>query len=95
MVNLEFVPREIAERKYHFAPLRRQQREVERLVRAGRYANVTEFMRHAIDHYLDSIGRPPLSQQAREMAEEYEAGRGRSRDPDRLQAASMDTDEQW
>lgn len=95
MVNLGLVPREIAQRKYHFAPLRRQQREVERLLRAGRYANVTDFMRHAIDHYLDSIGRPPLAQQAREMAAEYEAGRGRGRDADRLQAASMQTDEQW
>ncbi|MBI5477326.1 MAG: hypothetical protein HY906_00635 [Deltaproteobacteria bacterium] len=89
------MPREIAERKYHFAPLQRQRREVERLVRSGRYANVTDFLRHAIDHYLDSIGRPPLSQQAREMAEEYEAGRERTRDADRLQAASMETDERW
>lgn len=85
--------REIAQRKYHFAPLTRQRREIERLVRTGRYENVTDFMRRAIDHYLDSVGRPPLSQQAREMAEEY--GERRDRAADRMQAPSMETDESW
>jgi Arc/MetJ-type ribon-helix-helix transcriptional regulator len=76
-------------------PLRRQRRAIEELVRSGRYANVTDFMRHAIDHYLDSIDRPPPSPPARAMADDYEAGRRRTRDADRLQAASMETDEQW
>jgi Arc/MetJ-type ribon-helix-helix transcriptional regulator len=89
------MPGEIAGRRFHFVPLRRQWRAIEKLVRSGRHANVTDFMRHAIDHYLDSIGRPPLSQQPREMAEEHEARRRRTRDADRLQAASMETDEQW
>jgi Arc/MetJ-type ribon-helix-helix transcriptional regulator len=93
MVNLTGMARQIAKRKVHFAPLTRQQREIDRLVRAGRHQNVTEFMRAAIDHYLDSIGRPPLSQQAREMAEEY-AGR-QDRDADRLQARAMETEETW
>jgi Arc/MetJ-type ribon-helix-helix transcriptional regulator len=89
--------REIAQRKYHFAPLRRQQAAIERLVRSGRFENVSDFMRRAIDHYLDSIGRPSLTQQAREMAEEYEQGgaRERDREADDLQAPSMQTEERW
>ena len=83
----------IASRKYHFAPLKRQQRRVERLVREKRFRTVTEFMRAAIDHYLDAIGRPTLSQQARDMADDWAAGRSEERGE--IQAESMESDEEW
>jgi Arc/MetJ-type ribon-helix-helix transcriptional regulator len=85
--------RGIARRKVHFAPLTRQQKEINRLLRARRFRNVTEFMRAAIDHYLDSVGRPPLSQQARQQAEDF--AQSRDRDADELQAPSMSTRERW
>jgi Arc/MetJ-type ribon-helix-helix transcriptional regulator len=84
----------IAKKKLHVAPLARQAKAIQKLLRQGRYRNVTEFLRAAIDHYLDHIGRPPLSTQAREMAEEYH----RSNETDasvRLQDRSMETDETW
>jgi Arc/MetJ-type ribon-helix-helix transcriptional regulator len=86
----------IAQRKLHFAPLERQKRVIERLLREGRFRNVTHFLRDAVDHYLDRIGRPPLSEQARQMAEDF-----RARSPDReaevsrLQDASRTIDENW
>lgn len=87
----------IADRKYYFAPLDRQRKAIERLLKAGRHRNLTEFMRAAIDHYLDGIGRPPLSEQAREMAAEWEASRETAglRDADELQAGSMEGEEDW
>ena len=82
-----------APRKYHFAPYRRQRAAVERLLRTGRFRNATEFMRNAIDHYLDSLGLPPLSEQARQMAEEWSGTQ--TSDPGALQTSSMESDETW
>ena len=66
----------IAEKKVHFAPLGRQEREIKKLLKRGRYRNVTHFMRLAIDYYLDRLDRPGLSQQARQMAEDFLAQPG-------------------
>ncbi len=84
-----------ASKKYHFAPLRRQAIAIERFVDAHRFKNMTEFMRKAIDHYLDNLGRPPLSVQARQMADAWEFERKSRRSPDALQAPSMHSDEKW
>lgn len=87
---------QIAEKKLHFAPLERQQRAIRRLLREGRFRTTTEFLRAAVDHYLDNLGRPPLSEQARQMAEEIaEARRALAPDPSSMQAASMGSDETW
>ncbi len=90
----------IADRKYHFAPLRRQRQEIERLLRSGRFRNATHFMRAAIDHYLDRLGRPPLAEQARQMAEDWEAQspadqKRSAQDAAALQAPSMQSEESW
>ena len=87
----------IAERKLHFAPFVRQHKEIRRLIKEGRFRNVTEFMRNAIDHYLDNLGRPSLSEQARHMAQELaeKPENNRDSDPALLQAASMISDESW
>jgi Arc/MetJ-type ribon-helix-helix transcriptional regulator len=87
----------IAERKLHFAPYVRQHKAIQRLLREGRFRNVTEFLRSAIDHYLDNLGRPPLSEQARQMAEELlNASEQRSEsDPSLMQVSSMSSDETW
>jgi Arc/MetJ-type ribon-helix-helix transcriptional regulator len=68
-----------------------------KLLREGRYRNVTHFVRTAIDHYLDRLGRPSLSDQARQMAEDHSKGRWLDRDPDieAAQDASRATDESW
>jgi Arc/MetJ-type ribon-helix-helix transcriptional regulator len=87
---------QIAEKKLHFAPFVRQQRAIRKLLREGRFQNSTEFLRAAIDHYLDNLGRPTLSEQARQMAEELAESRGEvSGDPSSMQAASMASDETW
>ena len=86
----------IADRKVHFAPLARQHRAIQRLLRERKYRNVTHFMRCAIDHYLDRIGRPTLSEQARQMAEDFHQGqRDRVDDPSLLQDASRQSSEPW
>jgi hypothetical protein len=91
--NLRSMER-IADRKLHFAPFERQMKAIRKLLREGRHETVTELLRAAVDHYLDAAGRPPLSEQARQMAEDYERTSGRS-DADALQAPSMTSDEDW
>lgn len=88
---------QIADKKLHFAPFVRQSQAIERLLDENRFRNVTEFLRLAIDHYLDHMGRPPLSEQARQMAEDFHnvMAEGSSRLRDDLQYASMTTDENW
>jgi Arc/MetJ-type ribon-helix-helix transcriptional regulator len=87
---------QIAEKKLHFAPLVRQHEAIQRLLREGRFRNATEFLRAAIDHYLDNLGRPPLAEQARQMAEDLAESRpGAAWDPSSMQAASMGSDETW
>ena len=94
-VNLLEMDRPAA-RKVHFAPLRRQEAAIRRLLRDGRYRDTTQFMRSAIDHYLDRIGHPPLSEQARQMAEDFRAIPARNEhDASLLQDASRSTDEAW
>ena len=85
-----------AESKVHFAPYRRQEAVIRKLLREGRYRNVTHFMRQAIDSYLERLGRPALAEQARQMAEDFE-GAGRKKRPatERLQDASRASDESW
>jgi len=87
----------IASRKVHFAPLIRQQKAIERLLREGRVRNVTEFMREAIDYYLDTLGRPSLSEQARQMAAEHEghASSESLQSASLMQHVSMQSDEDW
>jgi len=85
-----------ARKKLHVAPLARQEREIRKLLRAGRFRNVTHFVRSAIDHYLEGLGRPALSEQARQMAEDFAQGkRRRSAFTDRAQDASRGTDDDW
>jgi Arc/MetJ-type ribon-helix-helix transcriptional regulator len=84
----------LAGKKVHFVPLARQDRTIRRLLREGRYRNVTQFMRCAIDHYLDRLGHPTLTEQARQMAEDFETERGRV-DPSKLQDAARRTAERW
>ena len=83
----------ISESKLHFAPFVRQQREIDKLLRQGRYRNVTDFMRQAIDHYLDRLGRPSLSEQARQMAQDFAQQAGP--DDSVFQDASRASDERW
>ncbi len=52
-----------------------------KLLRERRYRNVTHFVRTAIDHYLDRLGRPSLTEQARQMADDYRKHPS-DRDPD-------------
>lgn len=85
---------QIADRKLHVAPFERQHRAIAKLLREGRFRNVTEFLRAASDHYLDHIGRPSLSEQARPMAEEM-ARHGPADDSEALQKPSMESDESW
>jgi len=86
----------IADKKVHFAPFDRQQREIRRLLREGRYRNVSHFMRSAIDHYLERLGRPSLLEQARQMSEDYrEAVTAREVDASWLQEPSRDSGEDW
>ena len=89
--------KQISHRKVHFAPLARQEKAIARLLQQGRFRNVTDFMRSAIDHYLDNLGRPPLSAQARQMAEEFEdaARAAEHKSAYTLQGTSMATDEEW
>ncbi len=83
-------------KKIHIAPLVRQERAMRKLLREGRYRNVTQFVRTAIDHYLDRLGRPPLSEQARHMAEDYlNDPSGCDDDMEAAQDASRATDETW
>ncbi len=82
----------IAERKIHFAPLLRQQETIDALLREGEYRNVTDLMRRALDHYFSARGRPALTEQARQMAEDFnDAGS----DPGSLQDTSRETTEEW
>jgi Arc/MetJ-type ribon-helix-helix transcriptional regulator len=83
-------------KKIHVAPLVRQERAMRKLLREGRYRNVTQFVRTAIDHYLDRLGRPPLAEQARQMAEDYQGDRlDRDADIESAQDASRATGEGW
>jgi len=84
----------IADRKLHVAPLVLQRRAIDKLLRDGRFRNVTAFVRAAIDHYLDHLGQPTLSQQARHLAEEM-AHYDPAGESVALQQPSMDTDESW
>ena len=83
-----------ASKKIHFAPYRRQQALIQRLLRDGRYRNVTHFMRSAIDDHLERLGRPSLSEQARQMAEDHERRLGRKTRAS-LQDASRSANETW
>jgi hypothetical protein len=83
----------IARKKVHFAPYRRQKAAIDRLLRSHRFRDVTAFMRSAIDHYLDHLGRPSLATQARQMADDWEAGLGL--DDGGIQASAMEADERW
>jgi len=86
----------IAPKKLHFAPFVRQKRALDRLIREGRFDNPTEFLRRAIDHYLDQLGRPTLGEQARLMAEDLRRDAAATLpDAGRMQAASMESDETW
>jgi Arc/MetJ-type ribon-helix-helix transcriptional regulator len=87
----------ISDQKVHFAPLERQKKAIDRLLAQDRFRNVSHFMRSAIDHYLDNLGRPPLSVQAHQMAEEFtDAGVAAERKAVyELQSDSMNTDEDW
>jgi Arc/MetJ-type ribon-helix-helix transcriptional regulator len=82
----------VAQRKIHFAPLARQERAIKRLLREGRYRNVSQLMRQALDCYLDRVGRPSLTVQARQMSEDF---RGGERGTASLQDASRSDDETW
>ena len=84
----------IAQKKIHFAPLARQDREIRRVLRSGRHRNVTELMRAALDAYLESPDRASLRSQAEQMAAEFV----RSADDDaaaRMQDASRASRERW
>ena len=86
----------IADKKIHFAPLVSQMNAIQVLLREGEYRNVTELMRRALDHYLAARGRPPLNEQARQMAEDFQAAGGRREDdPATLQDDPMGTAEEW
>ena len=87
---------QIAKKKVHFSPLSRQQRAIKRLLREGNYRNVTHFMRCAVDHYLDRLGRPTLMEQARQMAEDLQKNAAVSKsDPSLIQDASRLSPEEW
>jgi hypothetical protein len=84
----------IADKKIHFAPLEKQWTAIQALLRDGEYRNVTELMRLAVDHYLAARGRPPLTEQVRQMAEDYHTA-SEGDDPGALQDESMETGEAW
>lgn len=48
----------IADRKLQFAPFKRQARAIERLLEQECFRSASEFIRAAIDHYLEHLGRP-------------------------------------
>lgn len=83
-----------ADKKIHFAPYRRQEAVIRRLLKAGRYRNVTQFMRTAIDDHLERLGRPSLSEQALQMADDH-ARRPNGKRRAALQDASRATDDDW
>ena len=83
-----------ADRKIHFAPFRRQEQQIKRLLRTGHYRNVTHFMRAAIDSYLERLGRPSLVEQARQMAADHQADRGARRRAS-LQDTARASAEEW
>jgi Arc/MetJ-type ribon-helix-helix transcriptional regulator len=84
----------VARKKLHVAPFRRQEQEIRKLIRGGRYRNVTEFVREAIDHHLERSGRPTLSEQVQQMAEDFRSQR--IREPlTSAQDESRATDETW
>jgi Arc/MetJ-type ribon-helix-helix transcriptional regulator len=87
----------IAAKKVHFAPFERQRRAVERLVKEGQFRDVTDFMRRAVDSYLDRLGKPTLQDQARQMAEDFARHHGcpGAADPSQLQDPSRDSSEEW
>ena len=85
---------DISARKVHFAPFARQARAIQELLDAGEARDVTDLMRRALDYYLEARGRPALSEQARQMADEWH-GRHRAEPPDELQDRSRATDEAW
>jgi Arc/MetJ-type ribon-helix-helix transcriptional regulator len=86
----------IAANKVHFAPFERQRRAVERLVKEGQFRDVTDFMRRAVDCYLDRLGKPTLQDQARQMAEDFARHQGPgAADPSPLQDPSRDSSEEW
>jgi hypothetical protein len=86
----------IADRKIHFAPYARQLEAIQEVLRQGRERDMTDFMRRAVDYYLEARGRPSISEQARMMAEDFWAEGGPHHDDaSYLQAESMDTDEEW
>ena len=86
----------IADKKVHFAPFRRQHKAIRRLLREGNYRNVTHFMRCAVDHYLDRLGRPTVTQQARQMAEDFQESEVvHEGDSSQLQDASRQSSEEW
>jgi hypothetical protein len=85
----------VSPRKIHFAPYTRQQRAIDRMLREGEARNVTDVMRKGLDHDMDARGRPALSQQARQMAEDHERERGRDAHGDDMQRRSRRTAESW
>lgn len=84
----------VARRKIHVAPLRRQEQAIKKLLREGRYRNVTHFVRDAIDHYLERAGHPTLSEQVQQMAEDFRS-RGAEEPLASAQDESRTTDEKW
>lgn len=83
----------IARHKLHVAPLAHQEKAIQRLIREGRFKNVTEFVRNAIDCYLERLGRPSLVEQARMMADDFAVAQSvAGGDP---QDASRSSDETW
>ena len=85
----------VSGRKIHVAPFARQERAIRQLLRTKRYRNVTEFVREAIDYYLERLGRPTLTEQARQMAEDFHRRHLRDDIVERAQDASRVTDERW
>jgi len=84
----------LARKKIHVVPLLRQEQAIKKLLRDGRYENVTHFVRNAIDHYLERAGHPALSEQVRQMAEDFHARA--AEDPlASAQDESRTTDEKW
>jgi len=63
----------IADRKLQFAPFKRQARAIERLLEQECFRSASEFIRAAIDHYLEHLGRSqscPAPDEVNEVSDE-------------------------
>jgi Arc/MetJ-type ribon-helix-helix transcriptional regulator len=86
----------ISEKEVRFLPLGRQAETIEQLIRKGKYRNMTHFMRCAVDCYLNRVGCSTLSEQARQMAEDFQTCNApEPADPSLLQDDSRETTEDW